>query len=325
MEELVIRLLQGAASEEEIGRVERWRAESEENEAHYRYLASLWSASRSSRSAAESTSASRPPSSFEVIRRARDRRRLLGASTGGVRDWRRLAVSAAAVVLLGVGFDLFTLQSPAPLFGGVVSTSATEIATLTLGDGTVVRIGPKSSLRFPEESKRREVWLQGEAFFSVAAVEGKPFIVHTPSGRATALSTRFRVKALPKAMEVRVLQGRVAVKAGDAARELVSGEVGQVSAGKLTVDRAASLKELEPNLGAFLAFRSTPLWMLAEEVEDYYGVEVELESGEVGGRTVTASFQDASFQELMSVVCRITATRCSMTDSVAVVGVARSR
>jgi hypothetical protein len=40
----------------------------------------------------------------------------------------------------------------------------------------------------------------------------------------------------------------------------------------------------------------------------------------VGGRTVTASFQDASFQQLMSVVCRITAARCSIADSVVVVG-----
>ena len=72
--------------------------------------------------------------------------------------------------------------------------------------------------------------------------------------------------------------------------------------------------------GAFLAFRSTPLWMVADEVADFYGVKVEVESGEVGGRTVTASFQDASFQELMSVVCRITAARCSIADSVVVVG-----
>jgi hypothetical protein len=52
---------------------------------------------------------------------------------------------------------------------------------------------------------------------------------------------------------------------------------------------------------------------------------VELESEEVAERTVTASFQDASFPELMSVVCRITAARCSIADSVAVVSDGRVR
>jgi ferric-dicitrate binding protein FerR (iron transport regulator) len=317
MEELIIQLLRGSASAEEIARIEQWRAEAPANEEYYRYLEALWGASRAE---AAATTARGAPSSFEIIRKARGRRSGRAASTPP-RHWQRWGASAAAAVVLAVGLSLFsTFDSPAPLFAGVVSTSATEIATLTLGDGTVVRIGPKSNLRFPEESDRREVWLEGEAFFSVAAVKDRPFVVHTRTGTATALSTRFRVKTEGKAMKVGVLQGRVAVAAGDVEREVDSGEIGEVSSGKLTVERAESVEELRPHLGAFLAFRSTPLWMVADEVEDFYGVKVEVESGEVGGRTVTASFQDASFQQLMSVVCRITAARCSIADSVVVVG-----
>jgi ferric-dicitrate binding protein FerR (iron transport regulator) len=316
MEELIIRVLRGEASPDETQRIEAWRIASPENEAYYRYLEALWSARRFAAPAGASGGA---PSSFEIIRRARERKRAAGAASGGP-HWRRWAASAAAVVLLVVGFSLSTFQSPAPLFAGVVSTSATEVATLTLGDGTVVRIGPKSNLRFPQDSDRREVWLDGEAFFSVAAVKDRPFVVHTRTGTATALSTRFGVKTEGEKMRVGVLQGRVAVATGEVERQVVSGEIGQVASGKLTVERAASVEELRPNLGAFLAFRSTPLWMVADEVEDFYGVKVEVESGEVGGRTVTASFQDASFQELMSVVCRITAARCSIADSVVVVG-----
>jgi ferric-dicitrate binding protein FerR (iron transport regulator) len=189
----------------------------------------------------------------------------------------------------------------------------------------VVRIGPESSLRFPQDSERREVWLDGEAFFSVAAVKDRPFVVHTRTGTATALSTRFRVEASGEELRVGVLQGKVALAMGGVEREVDGGEVGRVASGKLTVEAAASVAELRPNLGAFLAFRSTPLWMVADEVEDYYGVKVELESEEVAERTVTASFQDASFPELMSVVCRITAARCSIADSVAVVSDGRVR
>lgn len=317
MEEIVIRALQGFALPEELERLERWRGVSSENERTYQQIVRLWNATlRGDRR----TTREGPRSSFEIIRMARQREpsthRRASPESGGMKRWvRRIA---AAIVLLTAGFANLLLQVPKPLIaGGLVTTGAAEMATLTLGDGTIVRLGPSSRVRIPEEAERREVWLEGEAFFSVAAVEDRPFTVHGGNGTARAMGTRFRVETAGGAMRVGVLEGQVAISAGEVERELVGGQVGQVSAGNLTVRRAESVEELRPDLGNFLAFRSTPLRRVVQEVGAHFGVPAEVRDQEVGNRTVTASFQDASFIEVMSVVCRITASRCTISDSTA--------
>jgi transmembrane sensor len=315
MEEIVIRSLQGSASSEELERLVRWREADPENERSFLEIASLWAATNRGQRRAPRPEA---PSSFEIIRAARLReaaRRPSPEESPSGRWTRRIA---AAIALMAAGFAGSLFPGPQPLLaGGHVSTSATEMATVTLGDGTLVRLGPSSRVRLPDEPETREVWLEGEAFFSVAAVEDRPFTVRTGSGVARSLETRFRVETKGGVMKVGVLEGKVAVSAGETESELVGGQVGRIAGGNVTVQRASGPEELRPQLGNFLAFRSTPLSAVLEEVSDHYGLPARVEDQELGGRTVTASFQDASFVEVMSVVCRITASRCAVTDSTA--------
>jgi hypothetical protein len=77
--------------------------------------------------------------------------------------------------------------------------------------------------------------------------------------------------------------------------------------------------ELRPKLGNFLAFQSTPLRTVVAEVSSHYGLPARVQDEALADRTVTASFQDATYAEVMSVVCRITASVCTITDSTAVV------
>lgn len=321
MEEIVIRALQGIAPPEELERLERWRHADPENERTYRQLARLWDATlRGARPAPRSE----PPSSFEIIRTARIReteaRRSAASESGGLGRWGRRVAAAIALVAAGLVGSL--VEGPTPLMaGGLISTSALEMATVTLPDGTVVRIGPSSQVRLPSEAEQREVWLEGEAFFSVAAPDDRPFVVHTGSGSARAMETRFQVRTAGGGMRIGVLEGKVAVSAegGEGEGEVVGGEVGEVAGGRLTVTAAEAAEDLRPKLGNFLAFRSTPLKTVLEEVSSHFELPAEVLDAELGNRTVTASFNDATFGEVMSVVCRITASRCTITDSTAVV------
>jgi methionyl-tRNA formyltransferase len=99
----------------------------------------------------------------------------------------------------------------------------------------------------------------------------------------------------------------------------LSGSMLAVAGGNLRVRRASHTDELRPNLGNFVAFRSTPLWSVAEELELHFGVRVDIRDPDVGGRTVTAAFQDDAFSEVVSDICRITASVCTITDSLAVI------
>ena len=69
--------------------------------------------------------------------------------------------------------------------------------SLELPDGTVVWVNSESSLRFPEKftSNRREVYLEGEAYFEVKKDANRPFYVHTEVGKVRVLGTAFNVCA----------------------------------------------------------------------------------------------------------------------------------
>ncbi len=68
-------------------------------------------------------------------------------------------------------------------------------ADITLPDGTLCYLHPGSRVIFPTvfSSRRREVILDGEAYFKVAPHKGQPFVVHTPWGDVRDYGTEFNV------------------------------------------------------------------------------------------------------------------------------------
>jgi ferric-dicitrate binding protein FerR (iron transport regulator) len=68
---------------------------------------------------------------------------------------------------------------------------------LVLSDGSKIWVNAGSKLKFPNrfEGNRREVWLDGEAFFEIKRNEKKPFYVYTSDIKIKVLGTVFNVKA----------------------------------------------------------------------------------------------------------------------------------
>jgi hypothetical protein len=66
-----------------------------------------------------------------------------------------------------------------------------------LADGSAVHLNAWSSLRFPFSfsGKVREVFLSGEAYFTIAQKAEKPFIVHSGSTAVKVLGTSFNINA----------------------------------------------------------------------------------------------------------------------------------
>lgn len=74
---------------------------------------------------------------------------------------------------------------------------ATKDYKLNLPDGTEVWMNSASTLRFPFkfDTKTREVYLTGEAYFKVAPEKGRQFIVHTDYADIRVHGTTFNVNA----------------------------------------------------------------------------------------------------------------------------------
>ena len=109
-----------------------------------------------------------------------------------------------------------------------ISTPAGQQFTVTLADGSRVRLNAASSIRFPVyfNSRKREVYLTGEAFFEVAANPASPFIVHVNGVEVQALGTTFNIKAYPEenVAKATLVSGAVNVKLRADVKSLATGQ-----------------------------------------------------------------------------------------------------
>lgn len=193
------------------------------------------------------------------------------------RKW--MGVAAAVLLIMGlviVGREQIFYKNYATQYG--------ETMTLVLSDESRVVLNANTYLKVPRWlrlSKDREVWMNGEAFFTVSKKDdGKKFIVHTNHLDIEVLGTRFNVTDRHEATRVVLQEGKVKVistsKDGEVAMLENTGDFAQVNENspeiiKKTVDESLYTTWQEKRL----KFRETPLKEVLQTIEDYYGVHVE--------------------------------------------------
>lgn len=94
---------------------------------------------------------------------------------------------------------------------------------LTLSDGTRVFLNSDSKLIYPVAfgDERREVILQGEAYFDVVKDEKRPFVVKTDDLSVRVLGTAFNVKSYPGDLRVEATLVRGSVKILEGGQEML--------------------------------------------------------------------------------------------------------
>ncbi|MDE2997335.1 MAG: FecR domain-containing protein [Bacteroidota bacterium] len=131
-----------------------------------------------------------------------------------VHQLRMRIVSVAAALVVGLSM---MLSGSSQHFA---APHGDQSLTVTLDDGSQVRLAPGSRLSVPASfgETDRSVSLNGEAFFDVAE-SPVPFSVRTEDSRTTVLGTSFNVRSWPRSLlhatEVIVASGRVSVAAGE--------------------------------------------------------------------------------------------------------------
>jgi transmembrane sensor len=313
MEDLIAKVLAGEAADPEVRRLKAWRAESPDHERMYAEMQRVWQVT--------STPGGRPvppaPSLAHIIGEAERRRNkvvsLAGWRARRVRRWRVVAAAAAAAVLLIVGIP--RLQRPAT---SSFATGAGEQRTVTLADGSVVRLGPETVLHVRGASSR-SMRLEGRAFFAVVTDAARPFIVETPVGRTQVLGTRFEMVSNADSLRVVVVEGRVALTASRTRVEVARGEVSAVTAGSSpSVPVAADVWALLHWPNGLLIFQATPLIDVLEQIERHFGVPFTISNDDLGQRTVTAWFDDEPLGDVVGTVCAVVGAQCEVGDIVEV-------
>jgi len=142
--------------------------------------------------------------------------------------WMQFAASVAFIVLLGWAvYSVMMKREEKPQLarqdsmmersGALLEKINTTSQTLelALADGSKISLAPKGRIRYPErfDGERREVFLEGEAFFDIAKDPAHPFLVYANGLVTKVLGTSFRIKAYGDSREVtvEVKTGKVSV------------------------------------------------------------------------------------------------------------------
>lgn len=110
------------------------------------------------------------------------------------------AMKIAAVFAITIACGTYFYKSEIRKIGEAMNTitvPAGQRANLTLPDGTNVWLNARSEMRYPAAftGNKREISLDGEAYFEVTHKGGKPFVVRTDKCNVEVLGTKFNVEA----------------------------------------------------------------------------------------------------------------------------------
>jgi transmembrane sensor len=336
VDDLIIRVLNGEASPFEAERLSRWKDESSENAAYYREMAQVWALTAPEPQDVVSS----PPSAREIIRVADseisetsggerpgrgqtpgqdpESRPQTGESSGGIRrhwpPWKAWGLLAASVAALALGIRATGAFGPDPL--AEYLAPARQSQTVTLADGSLVRLAGGSRLQVWGEGEIREVSLEGRAFFAVTKDESRPFVVRVGAGEIRVLGTRFEVAEEETGTRTVVIEGLVAVSNPAGSVEVPAGSLARMSRGDPPVAEAVedpwSLLDWPDGI---LVFQETPLSQVAAEVSHHFGRPILVSGSELGNRRITAWFQGESFDEVAEALCLVVDAACGQGDS----------
>lgn len=166
---------------------------------------------------------------------------------------------------------------------------------LTLEDGTKVWINAGTKLKYPVvfTGDKREVFLEGEAYFDVVHGE-RPFVVNTSFGDVKVLGTAFGVTAYPgeKYCYTTLERGRVSFQApGWEPMEMVPGEQIVASGTGIMEKRTVNAEEYVGWRYGLYVFKEKPLKDIMETLARWYDITVEFQSEELGDILFTGNLE----------------------------------
>ena len=248
--------------------------------------------------------------------------------------------AAAAAIMAGVSIGIYGIfSSPQKSVAYQQSKEENKLAEIInagagtkkvqLKDGSVVTLQPAARLAYPDQfaADKREVYLEGEAFFDVAKNPAKPFFVHSGNLVTQVLGTSFNIKPDRETNQI-----TVAVKTGKVAvfednKQVALTKEQQKNNGAIvtpnqkviyyTTSRnfATSLVENpEPILPAgdsammitSFSYDDAPLATVLQNVEKVYGIEILTENENIYQCKFTGNINSQSLYDKLVLICEST-------------------
>ena len=165
-----------------------------------------------------------------------------------------------------------------------------QIASITLSDGTKAWLNSASALKYPVvfTGNERKVEITGEVYFEVAHNASMPFRVQKGDVLINVLGTHFNVNAYDDetAVEVTLLEGAVRINSGTVSGLLRPGQQAKVSSGIQIGDDTDLEEVMAWKNGKFQFGEAADINTIMRQVSRWYDVDVVYKgavTGHIGG------------------------------------------
>lgn len=194
-------------------------------------------------------------------------------------------------------------------------------SVLTLSDGTRIWLNSGSKLVYPShfDERKREVYLEGQAFFSVTHAESMPFYVHTKDMEVKVLGTEFDVSAYDDDLYTATVLTKGSVELTTQRQALFGSKKTKITPGTRAVynPSLAALKTEQVNVveyvswkDGYLVLNSAPLTEILKKLSRYYRVDIELKQPKLADLTFggTLDLQE-DLRDILDAISTITSLK----------------
>lgn len=219
------------------------------------------------------------------------------------------AVAAAVIAGIVCLAAWWVMPEQAGDIRNFVTQENQEVATLvqTLEDGSVVYLAKESTLQYPEHfaTDRREVNLQGEAFFDIARKPEQTFTIETTKVRVEVLGTAFDVRSkddIPFSLSVKRGQVKVSLKQGGQTLLAKAGETVTLQSGELLLSKTKHPELFDryiKNIRFKDEYLENVLRAINKESADW---QIETASPALGKRKLTVEFANNSPESVAELI-----------------------
>lgn len=204
----------------------------------------------------------------------------------------KLAASVAGIILISVALYLTLFRATSTVY----VTDYGETKTLTFPDSSVITLNANSKVTYHNHwnaDQPREIWLEGEAFFSVQHTKNdQKFLVHTSGLDVEVLGTEFNVNNRRGKTTVVLDKGSIRLNALHLNHPLLMqpGELVEYNEQSTNFQQKLVNPEVYTSWkNHHLVFDGTTIREIAQILEDNFGLEVVLKDDSLGQKEFKGS------------------------------------
>ncbi|HEY6899714.1 MAG TPA: FecR domain-containing protein [Puia sp.] len=203
------------------------------------------------------------------------------------------------------------------------SNLSDKAISFELPDGSTIKLSPHSALRYPRiftASGSRDVYLSGEAYFSIARNPTHPFRVITGELTTRVLGTTFCIRSFEKdtTISITVHTGKVSVEGMIVTpnQQLVyHREVKKFQ--KILVEKP--LFVVPDTVDRSMVYEDKPVQQIFDQLGKYYGISVVYDSELLSKCTVTADLSNETFYHKLDLICKAIGANYEIVDAQVVI------